>query len=138
MAWPARLGLSLVREVVDHAPGMRVMVRLKIGERFFAAFAVALPLKQKDGQGPEQAQIACRYRVPDRTTVFILGAITPMVLAIFNTPVLPSQLQQGFWPGFLRGEGGYCKNGVVGFFIDLALAHMLGVAVEANDLRYSG
>ena len=114
------------------------MARLKIGEGFFAAFAVTLLLEQKDRQGPKQAQIARRYRVPDCTAIFILGAIPSMVLAIFNAPVVPSQLQQGLGSGLLRGEGGHRKNGVVGFFVDLALAHILGVAVQADDLGDTG
>ena len=137
MRWRAILCLQLVGEVVDQNPGMGVIVRLKIGERWFAGFAVALVLEKKDRQGPEQAEIASRYRGPDHTTVFILGAVAPMVLPILNAPVIPSQLQQGLGAGLLRGEGGHRKNSIVRFFVDLALAHILGVAVEANDLGYA-
>ena len=78
---------------MDQGPGMRVVVRLKIGERFFAALGFALLLEEENRQGTEQAQIARGWGVPNRAVVFPLGAIAPMVLAVFNTPVLAGQLQ---------------------------------------------
>ena len=60
-----------------------------------------------------------------------------MVLAIFNAPVLASQLQQLLWSSLLSSEGGHCKDNLVGFFVDFASAHMLDVAMDANDLGYA-
>ena len=57
-----------------------------------------------------------------------------MVLAIFNAPVLASQLQQRLWSSLLRGKGGHRKSDLVGFFVDFASAHMLDVAMDANHL----
>ena len=70
-----------------------MVVGLKIRERLFAVLGFALLLEEENRQGTEQAQIARRWGVPHRTVVFPLGAITPMMLAIFNTPVLAGQLQ---------------------------------------------
>jgi len=60
-----------------------------------------------------------------------------MVLAIFNAPVIASQLQQWLWSSLLSSEGGYCKSDFVGFFVDFASAHMLDVAMDANHLGYA-
>src|SRR5438552_1448857 len=82
-------------------------------------------------------QVACGDCVPHGTTILILSAIPPMVLAIFNAPVLASQLQQRLRSRLLRSEGGHRKSVLVGFFADFASAHMLDVAMDANDLGYA-
>src|SRR6266545_3023105 len=76
--------------------------------------------------------------VPHRATVLILRAIPTMVLAIFNAPVVPGQLPQRWGPGLLRPKSVDRESGFMGFLGDLALAHVLDVAVEANDLGDPG
>lgn len=114
---------------------MGVVVRLKIRERRVAAFGLALLLEQEDRQGTEQAQIAGGGGVPYRAAVFPLGAIPPMVLAIFNAPVPARDLQQPLGSGFLGHQRGDGKDHFVGFFSDLALAQALNMAMDAQDLR---
>jgi hypothetical protein len=40
-------------EAADQPPRLAVNVVLKVGQRFFAAFALGLPLEQKDSQRPK-------------------------------------------------------------------------------------
>lgn len=113
---------------------MGVVIRLKIGERFFAALGFALLLEEEDRQGTEQAQIARGRGVPNRAVVLALGAITPMMLAIFNAPVLAGYLEQPLGSGFLGRERRHGTDRLVGFFVDLAFAQVLSMAMDAADL----
>jgi hypothetical protein len=60
------------------------------------------------------------------------------VLPIFDAPVSRANFLQSVWTGLLGPIGGHRKANVVGFFDHLALAHLLGVAVEAHDLSHAG
>jgi len=125
-------------EAADQPPRLAVDVVLKVGQRFFAAFALGLPLEQKDSQRPKQGEIACREGVTDWAAVLVLGTIPAVVLSIFDAPVIAGQLQQAVRTGLLGPIGGHGKADVVGFFDYPALAHLLGVAVEAHDLSHPG
>ena len=109
-------------------------MRLKIGERCFAALGIALLLEEEDRQGTEQAEVARGWGVPHRAVVFPLGAIPPMVLAIFNAPVLAGDLEQPLGSGLLGRERCHGKDRLVGFFVELGFAQVLSVAMNATDL----
>jgi len=113
-------------------------VVLKIGQGFLAAFDLGLFLEQKDGQGPKQGQIASGRGIADRAAVPVLGAIAPIVLPVFDAPMIAGQLEQGVGVSLLWEVGGDGKTDVVGFLDDFALAHMLRVAVDAHDLSHAG
>lgn len=57
-----------------------------------------------------------------------------MVLGIFDAPVLASQWQRALWSSLLHRQAADRKSDFVGFFVDFAPAHMLDVAMDANDL----
>jgi len=115
-----------------------VNVVLEVGQRLFAAFALGLGFEQENGHRPKQGQIARRGAVAHRATVLILGAVSPIVLPIFDAPVLARQPQQSLGPGLFRPKGSHRKANVVTFLNDLALAYLLGVAVDARDLSNPG
>ena len=112
-------------------------VRLKIGQRLFAAFAFGLRFEEENGQRTEQGQIARRRRVAHGAAVLVLGTVPAIVLTIFNTPMVADQFQQWRRPSLLRPVGGHGESDLVGFFDYLALAHRLNVAIDADDLGYS-
>ena len=130
--------MAALGESADEAPRFAVNVALKVGQRVFAAFGPGLGLEEENGQGPKQGQIARRGGVPHGATVLVLGPIPAVVLSIFDAPVVAGQLQQAVRTGLLGSVGGHHKADVVGFFDHSALAHLLGVAVEAHDLSHPG
>ena len=109
-------------------------MRLKIGERFLAALGFALLLEEEDRQGTEQAQIARGWGVPNGAVVLALGAIPPMMLAIFNAPVLAGYLEQLLGSGLRGRQRRHGTDRLVGFFVDLAFAQVLRMAMNAADL----
>ena len=80
-------------EAADQPPRLAVNVVLKVGQRFFAAFALGLPLEQKDSQRPKQGEIACCEGITHWAAVLVLGAIPAIILPIFDAPVAASQRQ---------------------------------------------
>ncbi len=56
------------------------------------------------------------------------------MLAIFNAPVLAGYLEQPLGSGLLGRERRHVRDRVVGFFVDLAFAQLLSVALNATDL----
>ena|ERR1700692_2493819 len=116
---------------------MRVSAGLKIGQGLFTVLAFGLLFEKEDRQRAKEGQVAGGVSLPDGATVLILSAITTMVLAIFNTPVVPGGLQQRLRACFIRPESGDAESRLVGFLGHLAFAHMLDVAVDANHLSHA-
>ena len=125
-------------ESADEAPSFAVNVALKVGQRLFGAFGLGLSLKEENGQGAKQRQMARRSGFTDGATVLVLGPIPAIVLSIFDAPVVAGQLQQALRIVFLGPIGGHGKADVVGFFGDPALAHLLGMAADAHGLSHPG
>ena len=78
-------------EAADEAPRFAVNMALKVGQGFFAVFALGLRLEEKDGQRPKQGQIARGGGVTHRAAVLVLSAIPAIVLSIFDAPVPAGQ-----------------------------------------------
>lgn len=73
----------------------------------------------------------------DRATVFILSAISPEVLAVFNAPVDPGPLEQLLGSGFLYPETGHQIGDLDGFLDDLSLANGLDASSDPDELSCS-
>jgi len=125
-------------ESADEAPRFAVNVALKVGQGFFAVWALGLRLEEKNGQRPKEGQIARGGGVPHRAAVLVLSAVPAIVLTIFDAPMLARQFQQLGRGGLLGPIGGRGKSEVVGFFDRLALSHLLHMAADAHDLSHSG
>jgi hypothetical protein len=74
----------------------------------------------------------------DRAAIFILGAIAPEVLTIFDAPMHPCPLQQLFGTGFFYPETGHQLGDLAGLLDDLPLADGLDTAFDADQLGRSG
>jgi hypothetical protein len=96
-----------------------------------------LPLVKENGQGTKEREIPCRGRIADRAAIFILGAISPEVLTIFNAPMDPCPLQQLFGTGFLDPETGHQIGDLDGFLDDLPLANGLNTSSDTDELSRS-
>ena len=128
--WPEdSLFMPALGETADDSPGLAKDTALEIGQRFFAALFSFLLLEYEDGQRAKQREIARRDGVTHHATILILGAIPPIVLAVFDAPMSASDSQQTVRAGFFGPEGGHRKAGLVGLFNHLALAQDLCVAV---------
>src|ERR1044071_8505499 len=66
----------------DHCGWLAQEVAFKIGQGLFALRASSLLFVKEDGQGTEQGEILSSPRFFDLATVFILGAVAAVVLAI--------------------------------------------------------
>ncbi len=120
--------MSAGRKSADQTPRSPVNVRFLIRQGLFTAWALKLRQEQENGQRAKQGQIARRRGVAHGAAVLVLGAISAIVLAIFNAPVVAGHLQQLLRAGLLRPVGGHGKNDIVGFFDDSAAANLLSVA----------
>ena len=122
----------------DQTPRLTVNVRFMIREGLFATWARGLRHEQENRQRAKQGQIARRRGVAHGAAVFVLGAIPAIVLAIFNAPVVAGQRQQSLRSGLLRPVSGHGVNDLIGFFDYFALAHLLNVAMDTDDLGHPG
>jgi len=89
-------------EAADQAPGTAANPAFKIPLGELAASVRAVSLAQEYGQGAKQREVASRVGFAHRTTVFVLGAVAAVMLAIFDAPVIASQLLQLVNRGLLR------------------------------------
>jgi hypothetical protein len=115
-----------------------VDVTFKVGQRFFRALVLGLPLEQENGQRPEQGKVARRSGLTHWAAIFVLGAVPAVVLSVFDAPMFAGHFQQPLRASLLRPIHGHGKTGVIGFFDHLALAHDLSVTMNAHDLSHTG
>src|SRR5689334_20758839 len=106
------------QETIDQSRWGSQDLALVIGQGFLAPSDPALPFVKVDGQRTKQGQIPCRGRMADGAAIFILGAISPEVLAVFNAPMDPRPFQQLFGTGFLYPEAGHQIGDLDGFLDD--------------------
>jgi len=135
--WEGVLG-SARHKAADQGSWPAMTTPLEIGQGVFGVRARALELEEEDGQGAKQGEIACRRGVSDGATVLVLGAVPPVVLAVFDSPVAANQIPQTIGVGLLGPEGRQGKSGLVGFLDHLAAAQGLDFAVDPQDLRRTG
>src|SRR6266404_7882241 len=109
-------------------------VPLEIGQGFFAAFSGGLLLEQEDGKGAEEREVARTVGLVDAAAVLILGAVSTMMLAILNAPMISGDLEQLVGGGFLGVVAGDGENRFVSFLGDLAFADVLDMATNASEL----
>lgn len=92
---------------------------------------------KEDSQRTKEGEIPCRGRVADRAAIFVLGAIAPEVLTVFDTPMHPRPLQQLFGTGFLNPETGHQVGDLGSLFDDLPFANGLDTSSDADQLGRS-
>ena len=110
----------------------------EIGQRFFPIGASALLLVKEDGQGAKQGQVARRHRITHLATVLGRSSIPPVVLSVFNGPMVAQPLEQSLGRSLCGAETG---NGAGDFALggdDLALADGLADAFDPDDLARAG
>ena len=69
-------------------------VPLEIGQGFFATFPGGLLLVQEDGKGAQEREVARTVGLLDAAAVLVLGAVSTMMLAILNAPMISGDLEQ--------------------------------------------
>lgn len=110
---------------------------LVIGQGFLAIPDPALPFVKENGHGTKEGEIACRGGIADRAAIFILGAISSEVLAVFNAPMDPRPFEQLFGTGFLYPEAGHQVSDLHGFLDDFPFAKGLNTSSDPDELSRS-
>jgi hypothetical protein len=123
---------------MDASSGLATAAAMEIGQGAAGCGAVSLAFKQIDNQRAEQRQIAGRAGVADQAAVFVLGAVTAMVLAVLNGPMVARPSQQLRGGGLLGPATGDGIDDVAGGFEEAALPEGLDSALDANELGGAG
>ena len=69
-------------------------VPLEIGQGFFAAFSDGLLFEQEDRKGAQEREVARTVGLVHAAAVLVLSAVSTMMLAILNAPMISGDLQQ--------------------------------------------
>jgi|1185.fasta_scaffold23912_2 hypothetical protein len=109
-------------------------VPLEIGQGFFAAFSGGLLFEQEDSKGAKEREVARTFGLVHTAAVLVLGAVSTMMLAILNAPMISGDLEQFVGGGFLGLVAGDGENAFVSFLDDLAFADVLDMATNASEL----
>jgi len=132
---PVEAGLHTgAGEPIDQAARLTVVVLLETGQRFLSAATMTLLFKQKDGQGSQQRKVASPPGVPDATAIFVLGAVAPVMLAVFDTPMKAGPVHDFFGRNLVFPQAGQDEGDAGGFLDDSAFAQVLDVLVDADQL----
>ena len=113
-------------------------VSLEIRQGFLTVGTGALLLVEKDGQGTKEREVARATGFADLASILVLGSVAPVVLAIFNRPVVANESQDARGRSFLGTKGGEAVNHFFLCFEDLSFAHDLANAFHAEKLLGSG
>lgn len=107
------------------------------GKGFGRVASLPLALKVEDRQRAKERKVLRRTGLPGAATIFILGPITTVVLAILDTPVVAGGLEHFRRRQLVSPQAGYDIADVAGFFINSSLAQVLSVSFNLQDLRRS-
>ena len=125
-------------EAVDQRPGAAMIAFFIQGKRLGRITTLPLLLEEEDRQRAKQRQVLRGTGLPGAATIFILSAISAVVLAILDTPVVASRLEDFLRGKFIRPQAREQKADVVAFFIRPSLAKVLGVSFHLQDLGCPG
>lgn len=97
-----------------------------------------LLLEEKDRQAAKEGEVLRGPGVPDPAAVLVLGAITAVVLAVFDGPVSADGLEDFPDRGLVFPEAADGVTDFIGGLPHLALAHVLAEGLDAQQAHRSG
>ena len=113
-------------------------VSLEIRQGFLAVGTGALLFVEKDAQGTKEREVACAAAFAYLAAVLVLSSVAPVVLAIFNRPVVSNELKHTGGGSLFRSKSGEAVNDFFLCFDDLSFAHCLADAFDPEELLGSG
>ena len=113
-------------------------VSLEIRQGFLAVGTGTLLFVEKDGQGTKEREVARAPGFAYLAAVLVLGSVAPVVLSIFNRPVVTNELKHARGRSFFRSKSGKAVHDFFLCFEDLSFAHCLANAFDTEELLGSG
>lgn len=113
---------------------MVIDMPLEVRQAFLTVGARPLAFMHKDRQGAKEGKVARAAGFVHLAAIFILRAIPAMVLPVFDAPVAAIELEAALGRGLLRREGREAVSDFFFGFDDVALAHGVADALQAEEL----